>query len=299
MKVGMNSKPSATPTSERVMHGGMRRAGLTTWHWCQNGVPSRIERVNRFLFIPLFLISVVPAQASAMAPDYSVAVGGRTMPLGAAVSGQLGYGYLLWGEKREGDFRYGYLRPALRLQTSGVVNRAEVSLAIHPISFFGFVLGHSQGVRYTDPYTVDCATAACRGGLQSTFGKARLVLGHDRFFAGGSSRVDYYVPSRRDRPFADETSSLVGKQGGDRLLTFDAFAGVWITPELAAGVLYRAERMIGTGFSNNHESAFARWKRGAWGVAAGAGLYQSSTQSRSPTVYGAIEWTGSPSIELQ
>ena len=231
--------------------------------------------------------------------DYLVGGAARLRPLGAAFYGQLGYGELLWGEPKPGDFRYGYFRPLLKLQTSGVVTRSDLEFQIYPISFFGIEMWQSESFRLTDISTIDCLQSSCQGVLSRTYMRARLFGGYGPFFLGGSTQWASLRVSSSGLSLADESSVLVGAEGGDQLLSHEAFAGVKVTDRESVGLYLYTDRMATTGNHADHESLYLRVARGAWTYTAGAGLYQSSTQARGMTFYGVIVWTGRSSIELR
>src|SRR5687767_5162443 len=72
---------------------------------------------------------VLPALAQV---DLSVDGGMRTLPFGAAVGANVGYGHLLWGDRATP--LYGYLRPVFRGQTSYFVNSLEGRIDVAPLA---------------------------------------------------------------------------------------------------------------------------------------------------------------------
>ncbi|MEK6607992.1 MAG: hypothetical protein AABZ30_10055 [Myxococcota bacterium] len=238
--------------------------------------------------------------ASARADGWDFAAGGgaRLLPAAAAGYARAGYGKLLWGARRPGDFRYGYVRPTLTLQTSAVVNRVDAAVAVHPISFVGLAAGHMGSLRLIDTRDVDCDAVACRGLLGTSYLAGHLALGAGRFFAGGDGRLAWMRAPDAARPFVDEVSVLVGDSGGDRMLSGEAFAGARLTPRWRAGALFAVESMLAAGGDSDAETLFAAARAGAWRFTVGAGAYRSTAYERGFTAYVVVSWIGIPSVEL-
>ncbi|MCM2278586.1 MAG: hypothetical protein NDJ89_10980 [Oligoflexia bacterium] len=241
----------------------------------------------------VFLAKIPTASAEGpLAFDVSAGLGTRSLPLGATLIGELGYQHLLWGGGAKGDPFYGYLRPSAKLQTSGVVNRAQGTLAIHPVSFWGIELGYGQSHRATELDTLDCGLLECGGGLERASLGSSLVLGRAGFFVGWTVTGQRLTPSRTGKDFADESSSLAGRRGGDTLVTNEGFAGYELMPDLRTGFLFSRDRMLGSGARSSLNSAFARLDYGAWAFTLGAGIFESSTRTPGGTVFGLIRWKG-------
>ncbi len=103
----------------------------------------------------------------------------RNYPLGASVSGTVGYGYELWRSSSESggpEWKYGYIRPSVKLQSSGVVNGATAEVEVFPISIFGFALGQNLSGRNLKPSDdFDCLTTHCGGRLQRSYLRTQAI----------------------------------------------------------------------------------------------------------------------------
>ncbi|MGE4233084.1 MAG: hypothetical protein AB7F43_07125 [Bacteriovoracia bacterium] len=247
----------------------------------------------------LFVVASIPHTASAFgAFDYSAGAAARSLPLAASVFGVLGYNQLLWGEKKENEFKYGFGRLSVRLNTSGVVTRPELMGEFYPISLLGFQFGYSISHRATSIDTLDCAAVACRGLLSRSFLGSKLTLGYWKFYLLGFFRADLERPSLKDRPYADEFHALAGKQGGDTVINTEAIFGFRFDESIDAGIYFSEAHFLDSGNSNDLGSIFARKKWDNFRLALGMGMYRSSTQSRAWTTFGAVTWVGKPSLEL-
>lgn len=240
-----------------------------------------------------------PVLPGAWKADHGVSVGVRNLPLGASVTVEFGYGTLLWGEKKSGEIKYGYMRGSAKLRTSGLINRVDASLELHPISFVGLRGGYAVSQRWSSGGVSDCAYAACLGSISSPYAGASLLLGHAGVVFAGNVQLGMLIPSENSSVFYDETLSLVGLQGGDHgvsttlALTYRAAASPWLM-----GALYMGDQMVGTRQSGDFAGAFGRYQSGAWSYALGAGSYASNINPRGIAVFAQVRWTGGPSLEL-
>lgn len=230
--------------------------------------------------------------------DYSSSAQVRSYPFGGRISGEAGYSLPLWGEKRSGEIRYGFLRAWGRLSSSGVVNRGDAQIDLHPISFVTLGAGYGQSVRSTEIDGIDCAVAACRGGLGGPRLAAALMGGAGPFAAGGSWTRARLIPSEADREFADESSNLTGAAGGDSRVTWDAFVAAKATEAWTAALYYSSDKMIGAGSSNSLKAVMVRQRLGSWSWSLGTGAYSSTQHSPGVTFFGQLKWTGSSSLAL-
>ncbi|MCM2323520.1 MAG: hypothetical protein NDJ90_09690 [Oligoflexia bacterium] len=224
--------------------------------------------------------------------DYSFGAGARSLPLGATLIGDVGYNHILWGANNGRSPFFGYLRPAVKVQTSGVVNRGQVSLGVYPVSFWQLELGYAYSYRATTIDTLDCAVLECGGGLGRAFAGTSLVLARSGFFAGWSSTITALSPTRTEQAFGDESSSLAGAQGGDTLVSHEGFAGYELRPELRAGFLLSRDHMLSSGATSSLNSIFGRLDRGAWAFTLGAGIHESVTRDAGLAVFGMVRWKG-------
>ena len=241
-------------------------------------------------------VAVLPGSWHA---DHAVSLGVRNLPLGASVTGEFGYGTLLWGEKKGQDFTYGYVRGVARLRTSGLINRVDASFEIRPISFVGIRGGYAVSQRWSDGSVADCSYAGCLGSVASPYAGASLLLGHAGVVFAGDVQWGMLTPSEQGKVFYDETLSLIGLQGGDHglsttaALTYCVPGSPWL-----GGALHMTDQMLGSGQSGTFAGAFGRYKSGSWAYALGAGSYASNINPRGLAVFAQVRWTGKPSLEL-
>jgi hypothetical protein len=246
--------------------------------------------------------AVTPTEAGrSSAWDWNLGAGLRTLPFGGAVSGTLGYNWLLWGTPKRGEIMYGFIRPALRIQTSAITNRFEAQLNIHPISFFQLQAGHFQTLRLIDSTTVNCSTYACRGWLGGTFLKAEALVGVDKVVGGASLRWQAYLAGATNyagAPFYDESIALVGNGAGERVTEVTAWSAWRFSDLVMVGAYYSANVMGDSSQNDRHVSLFGRYKMEPWTFTLGAGQYQSTLQGPGLTIYGMVQYMGQEGLEL-
>ena len=223
----------------------------------------------------------------------------RTKPFGLAVNTTAGLDTLLWGQKSSpGDFMYGYLRPSLKVQTSGVVNSYDARLEVFPISIFGMALGQQQSVRLKNFSSVNCVGNICQGAVRRDYFRTSLVLGYANFFAGTIARYEWQSPSRSGSPYYDESSSLLGSAGGDTHRSLDLYAGYKISQEHKLGAIYSVENFTSSGQNNDAESLFYAYTKGELRGVFGFGAYRSSLTKRGFSAYLQLQWVFKDSLEI-
>jgi hypothetical protein len=233
--------------------------------------------------------------------DYSFGAGMRSLPKGASLSAELGYGRVLWGDSSSGEVFYGYVRPVTRVTTSVLVNAAEAELQLAPVSFLIFSAGAALSQRKVDSATIDCSQYDCRGALGSQYLDANLLLGAGPWAGVLEFRVDWMRPLNPNSPqadFADENSVLVGKRDGDRLVTQKLYLVYRPLENWRFGGFISKQQMTISSTSNQTQGLFTRLTSNPWAYTVGLNLYESSTQVRSPGLFVAVSRTGIPSIGL-
>ena len=230
--------------------------------------------------------------------DYSGGFGVQSMPMGAAAYVDAGYSHLLWGKKEGQGFQYGYVRPAARVQTSALINRAEVYLDFFPISFFGVSSGASLTSRNTNLYSgVNCTSVECKGTLSRQWIKPKLILGYADFFFIGSLKLETLKHSSMS-PFVDDMNILIAQSGGDRTTIVDLTVGYQWSGRIATGVHGSSVRMTRSKSSNRLIDLYAAYQSQHFRYLGGVGLYQSQFSPLSPTAYFLVQWMGRPSFAL-
>ena len=250
-------------------------------------------KLKNFAALTLLIFSF---SAHADGWDYSGSFGARSLPIGASFFGNGGYGIKTWGENGKDQFIYGYVRPNLIISTSALVNEGDIGVDLYPISFFGVRLGTSQASRNVTLDTLDCSLVACGGGLARNSIEAKLTLGAAAYFMQAIALYENQTPSIKTVPYGDEMTSLAGRAGGDQMLKNELIIGREFEGGYLGGLHFAAARMIASGAHNDEQALLGGYKKGVWAYIAGAGVYESSTQSRGFSAFGLVTWTGLPQI---
>jgi hypothetical protein len=236
--------------------------------------------------------SVVSERESSGKFDYSVSLGGRSYPFGGAVFGHAGYSLPLWGEKKPGKYDYGFIYSSLNLSTNLLVNRAEGSFEVYPISFIGLGSGVSVTSRNTGNYPgVDCGAQECNGALFRSWHRAKVYFGYRNFVGSASATYQNLGLLSSSRAFLDEIMAIRGNAGGDQLFNGEISLAYRWSSRLVSGVHYQAAKMIHSGMRNVLADCFGSYLDDQWSWTLGAGVYESTLQALSPTTYFLVNWT--------
>jgi len=233
------------------------------------------------------------------AMDFSSQIVFRTIPLGFAVSGTVGYSHLLWGDPSSKDaFMYGYARGKAKVQSSLFVNSLDLALEVAPIAPLLLVVGHSESHRSKDFSGIDCLNNTCKGRIQRNYFQAAAIYGYGPAFMGGSARITSNNTPGAFKYFYDEAASLIAKSGGDTFREWDAFLGYKIDENQKLGYFANLTEMTGSTESSSTHALFYSYTHGVFNYSGGAGFYQSDLQARSATFFVSAKWVGKKAIGL-
>lgn len=231
--------------------------------------------------------------------DYS-ASGNVGLPLTLNAQAWLGYGLAWWGQKENGNWRYGYLRPHTRVVLAPGVARGDLRLDVFPISIAGLTFGQaftSRDKNYKDEF--NCHYVACSGTLSRTYVEAKLKGAYENFFAVLTGRLDALTAGVKNRGFVDEATKLDGAQGYDLLRTGNLQAGYRLSPRWPVGVYGYLGGMERTQAWAYEVGTFARFEENeSWNYRLQVGMVERRTKSRHLNVGLQVSWVGLPSIEL-
>jgi hypothetical protein len=231
--------------------------------------------------------------------DFTFFSGARSYPLGLAAAGIAGYGVPVWGNPGKGQVMYGYLRPVVKLQSSGTVQNTEARIDLYPISFAGISLGVNPTYRLANFVSIDCSALKCKGLLNRSYARANLMLGLSGFFLGGSAKITQVKVPDSTLGFYDEQSSISAQSGGsDTLKSGEVFTGYSWGQGNAAGFYLTSDRYDGSENNNTALSAYYQLRTDKIQVVIGSGTFRSSLQDLGFTAYVTFRYFVLPSIEL-
>lgn len=172
----------------------------------------------------------------------------RTNPIGAYARAEAGYSFGIWDANHPKAPLYGFVRPMVQFQTSGLINSANAFFEFYPISFFGFYVGKSfmrRDLKKLDNYDCDDTPITCKSSeiTRNIWGmKFALKLGN--FFI--MNRFQWHTTNIGDRQslsFADEQGTLIGSGTKDKLFQFIQVGGYDITEKYGVGYLHKRNLM--------------------------------------------------------
>lgn len=235
--------------------------------------------------------------------DYNTGIGYRHEPLGLAANATVGFGQTLWDKRGKNSsslskILYGFIRPQIRVQTSGIVNSFDGRIEIFPISLVGLVMGQNVSYRSTDFAGVPCQQVSCQGSVQRSFVMGQAAMGYGDFALISALRLDSLQQSGTQifagSRFYDESSSLIADATGDSLLSID-LAGIYkVSSAVDAGVLYSLSEFTKSTQRSQLASLIGFYGHGPYKYGAGLGSYSSNLveDSRSsPTFFLSLKWT--------
>ncbi len=277
--------------------------------------------MSALIFYVALTCQAAPERRQENGFDYGISAGARSYPVGAAAAFIGGYNIHLWtlngasadevvstgnadtpvdaaADSESKNWQIGYLRPNLRLQSSGVVNSATMDLEFFPVKILGIAVGQNLSGRNLKPADFDCLDIHCGGRLSRQYYRAQAALGFDKYFFLYKYRVEQIDSNYSDRDFLEETSNLVGEKNGDRLSTQEFILGYTISDHWKSALISSHQKFKVTGHSNRFMYLGAGYSWQKWQVFAGAGQYQSTHQSQRMSAFASLTWTGAKSMGL-
>lgn len=172
----------------------------------------------------------------------------RTNPIGAYARAEAGYSFGLWDANHPKAPLYGFVRPMVQFQTSGLINSANAFLEFYPISFLGFYVGKSfmrRDLKKLDNYDCDDTPITCKSSdITRNIWGAKFALKLGSFFI--LNRFQWHttnIGNNINAGFADEQGTLIGTGSKDKLFQFIQVAGYDVTEKYGFGYLYKRNLM--------------------------------------------------------
>ncbi len=149
--------------------------------------------------------------------DFSSGGAFRSYPgLGAEAYGEAGYNRKIWDK---GGVFYGFMRPSLRLQTSGVINSIDTRFEFNPISFLSVTSGY-QYIRsdFEGFNFYNCDKVRCSGDMSKRYFELKGALAYKKVstvFIFERSMNIYSDSSGEGRPVAEFRFATLANSGRD------------------------------------------------------------------------------------
>lgn len=215
----------------------------------------------------------------------------RSFPTGFYIKSNLGYSKKFW--KGNKPFLYGYIRPALNLQTSAVVNVVNPHLDFNPISFVNLYTGASYTNRNISKISnFDCEQVSCRGKLSRTYYGARVALALKKFvLVAGVKRTSVHFKTASNLSFADELSSTIASPSNDLLTQKTLMFGYKLSDDLMLAYMGQFNSMKNTKQKSKMHLMLARYGISKdWELTAGPGVFETRAESNVLTVLSLLTW---------
>lgn len=229
--------------------------------------------------------------------DYNVKAVTRTYPVALSFIGTMGYGLKLWGS--DSGPLYGYTRAAVYAQTSGVINGFGGQLEVFPVSFLGFYAGSKLIKRSTDDLgSYNCTTIICNGSVKRSYFGSKLGLAGGGLYLFLDGKIEDVEVKDRIGNFAEETGTLIGKSGGDKLTQLTSIFGYDLTSSLSFGALMQLSQMDKIKNKSVMTLGISRMKWDEWSMMLGLGQFHTRQSTNHLTVMAVFSWTGDKGIQL-
>jgi hypothetical protein len=229
--------------------------------------------------------------------DYDVKAVTRTYPVALSFIGTLGYGYKFWGS--DSGPLYGYVRPSLYAQTSGVINGVGAQIDFFPVSFLGLYAGSKVIKRGTDELgSYDCTLTICNGTMNRNYVGLKLGLALKGVFLFIDGKKESAEVKDRLGVFAEETGTLLGQSGGDDLTQVTSILGYEISKKFSLGALVQHSEMEKLKNKSIMSLAITRMNFKPWSITIGAGQFHTRQSTDHFTILALFSWTGSKGVQL-
>ncbi len=200
--------------------------------------------------VKLFLIFIFLSLQSQAFLEKKLSASALYNPVGTGISLGLAYNYKLWGQSdldiektsekppEKKSWMYGYIRPKVQADISGLINGAAVELQIFPISIFGVTFGSQYIDRHIKKTAYfDCDLVNCENELNRDYWKINLALSYSGFVSLLQYQKDRYQIRDDNQLFMEYSSLLLLSKDQLNLEKKIAFLGHEITDQLTLGLL--------------------------------------------------------------
>jgi hypothetical protein len=244
------------------------------------------------LMSSLFLIK------SAIAMEVTIAPSVRTYPTSGSVELTARHEYLLWDQRDQAKWKFGFVQPRFQLGAHGL---AEAGVNFYPISILELGAGYGIVSRFYKPKPFDCDVNVCGGVVQRHRFTSRLIYGH-AFSSFDLVTVLSYNRIRSSnaddsKPLVDETEVLLSSPGSDTLETSSALLGAKVEDKMYALYVKQA-RYLDARTKNDSQFLIYRQKISDFNVAVGAGRWASDFHDPGFSAIANISYSWGESISL-
>lgn len=235
--------------------------------------------------------------------DYKWTLLGRYYAPGFFSRFDVGFGQKLWEAKgKKKKYLYGFIRPSVAVQTSGLVNSLRGELSLYPVSFIRLYAGYDHTWRETENIpTFNCENEVCDGTVSRRYIGAKMAMAYKGYFLTFHYQLirNQFQNANELRPFVDERTTLLVADEKSYVQALELFLGYNINAKWSSGVLGVLNQIRGEKAYTAMLMPFARyqWSK-KWAVVFASGVFRSRFKSDHPSGLALIEWTGRKGLKL-
>lgn len=231
--------------------------------------------------------------------DYKVFSLYRTFPSAFSVVGQIGYSIPFY---KNSDVVFGYVRPSLELQTSGVVNTAIAKLDFNPISFVNLYVGTAHSNRNYEKFDdIDCETYVCTSKINRTLYGARVALAYaDFYYIAALKYYDTSLEGSFTANYVETLGTLLHSSKNSMYTETQHVLGYTVNDKLEFGYLGFFNKVKSSDMTSQMHLLFGRKKfwEDKWEATVGAGIFKTSYEATRGTIMGILTWAPEKGLPL-
>lgn len=235
----------------------------------------------------------------AQALDLSVTPIGRSYPTSGTIEIQARDEYLLWDQRSDAKWKFGFVQPRLNLAAHGLW---EGTLSLFPVSILELGASFGGTSRYYNTKPFDCDANVCKGFLQRQKSFARLALAQEissfQLLGIAAYHRIRFATADNSKPFVDESEVLSGHPGSDTAECVSLMVGAQQDGR-TVGVYARKARMLDSQAENQSQYLMYRQKQqDGWIYTLGLGRYASDFHEPGFSAIASASWSWGESISL-
>jgi hypothetical protein len=272
-------------------------------HYVNKGFMNLKKTLLKPIFAVLITFYAMAATSHAKAFDETlwdlkVGLNARTYPIGAQAIGTGGWNGKLWGDSN--TWKYGYVRAALNLATSAVVNRVGGEVQFFPISILGVSAGYDWGTRNITMKFLDCNQFECNGRMDRKFLKINAVGAYQGVIFSFMARYENLRAPVAHKPFFDEVTLLTGRSDGENTITLNPALLYTLNETWKVGFTSLYSRAIDTGGDGYTHlyGPIANWTEREWSIIGGVGLNRSPVVQSGYAAFFVLSYAFQPSLAI-
>lgn len=218
----------------------------------------------------------------------------RTYPLSGSVEANARHEYLLWDQREEQFWKYGFLQARGGIAAHGM---AEAGVSFFPISFVELGVSSSLTNRFYESRVFNCKDEICFGQVRRDRLTLRLIAGYSDVVGILSLNSQSVHIEDDSKPLADESENILAHAGADTLKSESLLLGYKMGSRFA-GVYARQARFERSEQKNESQHAVYRFPFHELFCGVGVGRYASSVSPPGLSVYATVLWTWGSSLAL-